>query len=344
MTKLELETNNDVIVKSNKNTMDKVLISLKERSLESIKLARIQLLTMNIESQSAKEALEHYAKNWEDTTHPGLLALACEAVGGKLNEVIPMQIVMLLLSAAMDIHDDIIDNSKNKRELPTVFGKFGKNIAILIGNAILVKGIILLHKYIQRLPQTKRSTIMDIIEQTLFKVGNAQLSESDLAGEIEVSPERYLHIIEQKASIIYANIKIGAILGRGTLKEIRALEVYGENLGKLIFLREEYIDIFEPEELKNRLKNEVLPLPLLYTFSNLKIRKKILDILAKPKISNNDAEKIVEYTFQTQEAKRLKNYLKKLAKSAARVIPTITRNNSLNNELLLLVNGSLENI
>jgi geranylgeranyl pyrophosphate synthase len=67
---------------------------------------------------------------WNDTTRPGVLALAYEAVGGKAEEVVPLQTAMLFIDAAMDIHDDIIDKSIIKGSKETLYGKFGEETAL----------------------------------------------------------------------------------------------------------------------------------------------------------------------------------------------------------------------
>ena len=73
-------------------------------------------------------------------TRPALFSLVCEAVGGDPDITMPIAISITLISGAIDIHDDIIDQSKTKGDQPTVFGKFGKDIALLVGDALMFKG------------------------------------------------------------------------------------------------------------------------------------------------------------------------------------------------------------
>ena len=261
---------------SREKLMGKVLEIFRERSTKPLDLARKEILEMNIESQKAREALKYYTKNWDDITHPGILSIACEAVGGNPVDAIPIQVVMLLLAAAIDIHDDIIDQSKIKNGKPTIFGKFGKDMALLVGDALLMKSFTLLYKCEEKFPQKTVSALFDTIENTLFEMGNAHLLEINFKGRLDVIPDEYLKVIEKKAANVEAQTRIGAIIGRSTKNEIEALGKYGRILGILITLREEFIDVFEPEELHNRMKNECLPLPILYAFQNPRVKKKIL--------------------------------------------------------------------
>jgi len=305
---------------SREKLMGKVLEIFRERSTKPLDLARKEILEMNIESQKAREALKYYTKNWDDITHPGILSIACEAVGGNPVDAIPIQVVMLLLAAAIDIHDDIIDQSKIKNGKPTIFGKFGKDMALLVGDALLMKSFTLLYKCEEKFPQKTVSALFDTIENTLFEMGNAHLLEIHFKGRLDVIPDEYLKVIEKKAANVEAQTRIGAIIGKSTKNEIEALGKYGRILGILITLREEFIDVFEPEELHNRMKNECLPLPILYAFQNPQVKKKILKKLAKGKISENTADEIVEIVLSSKEVQKLKGIMQKISEEALDIV------------------------
>lgn len=323
--------------------MNKVLEILRQKSSRALKEAKNQILAEKIESEAARKALKYYIKNWNDTTHPGILALACEAVGGNAEKAVPIQIAMLYLTAAMDLHDDIIDQCKTKNGKPTVFGKYGKDITLLLGNAMMIKGFTLLYHCSKEFEPKIFEKIFNEIQNKLFDLGNAHLLEADLKGKLEAPPSHYLSILEKKASSIEIYAKIGAIVGGGLQHEIETLARYGKILGLLICLREEFIDIFEPDELKNRMENEILPLPILYTLRDVKIKKEILRILSKTKITKREVEKIVEYVFQNEETKKLQKYMQILAEDALDIISKL-KNEAIISTLRLLIDGALEDI
>lgn len=324
--------------------MIKVLNILQQKSSRAIDEAKNQILAEKIESKRARKALEYYVKNWNDTTHPGILALACEAVGGNIVKAVPMQVVMLYLTAAMDLHDDVVDQSKVKNGKPTVFGKYGKDISLLLGNAMMINGFTLLCDCGKELTSEAFRTVTRIIQTSLFDIGNAHLLETDLKGEVDIKPMRYLTILEKKASIIETHTKIGAIIGGGSLDEIKALTRYGKILGMLISIREEFIDVFEPKELQNRMRNEILPLPLLYAFKNSGVKSELLNILSKPKVSDADADKVIECIFQDKNVKKLNDYMETLAEEATKIILSTVKDKQAIENLSLLIKGSLEDI
>lgn len=301
----------------NDNLMERLANALQKRSANSLEAAKKLILSNKLECKEINEAFEYYAKNWNDYIHPGLISIACEAVNGNPDNSTPVQVAMLLLNAAFDMHDDIIDESKTKHGKLTVLGKFGKDVALLVGDALLIKALTHLHKLEQQYSTQKTSAIWDVVNNQFFESGDAEALEASLKGNVDIFPEKCIHILEKKASNFDAHMRIGAIIGDGKKDEIEILGNYGRTLGILTFIREDFIDIFEPDELKNRTKNELLPLPILHAFKNPHTRKTIMNILSKPKISDKDAEKIVDVVFEDEAVKVFQSEMKRLAEKAS---------------------------
>jgi len=328
---------------ANKGLAEKALAILQAKSEKALKNAKELVLQEKFRCEKANEALQYYVSTWNDTTRPGVLALAHEAVGGKAEEVIPLQTAMLFIDAAMDIHDDIIDKSTKKGSKETLYGKFGEETALLIGNALLVKGFNHLHKVTGKLPLDKKKLINDAVKKFLFEVIDAHIQESMLKSDKwNVEPAEYLKILEQKASDIEGHMQIGSIFGKGSVKEIKILTAYGKCLGTLLALRSDFVDIFEPAELTSRIKFECLPLPLLFALKNKNYRSKILRVLRKEVIDESDASELIEIIYETQEISDMKKYLEKLKHKASKLLSKLQGKGVQNLELL--INASLEDI
>ena len=327
----------------NENVMNAIQDILRKRSAASLELAREHILNMKIETAVARQAVAAYARDWDDITHPGILSLACEAVGGSAEQAVPLQVAILLLTAAADLHDDVIDQSRIKNGKPTVLGQFGKDIAILIGDAFFLKGFSLLIQNEKRIPSETLRKVIDAIEQAYFEVGNAHLLEASQKGKTDLSPEKYLEILRRKAWNIGVHAHIGAILGGGTPEEIRALGEGGRAIGVLITLREEFIDIFEPKELLNRFRNECLPLPLLYAFENPNLKRNLLDILLKQRISRKDVSEILCLLVKAKVVEKFRKRMKALSVEAIESVSCI-RNRRAKYEMGLIASATLEDI
>ncbi len=326
------------------NATDHSLRILSEKSEKSIELFKQMNLREAKSNERLTKVIEQYLSRWRDTTRPGMLALAFEAVGGEQDKALPLQFALLHIDATMDIHDDIIDESVAKKNRKTVYGKLGKEATLLIGDAFMVKGFHYLHKAIENLPADQRSMIMDGIQDFLSEVVEAHLSEVPLKTKrLKVRPETYFQILQKKAADIEGRMKVGAIYGGGSAKQIEALSNYGRNIGVLLAVRSDFVDIFEPSELMHRIKYEVLPLPVLYALRSRKHGKQIREILKRDCFSDEDCGELVNVVYETKEFAFLKMRMKDLEKETENTTDIIS-NEETKKQLQLLAASMLEDL
>jgi geranylgeranyl pyrophosphate synthase len=327
----------------NEKLMPQIIGLLEDRGSKSLDQARRRLLMVKVETAKARAALEHYAKNWNDTIHPAILSLSCDAVTEEVTDVKDMQVIILFLTAAMDIHDDVLDKSKTKGGKVTIYGKFGEDLAILIGDALLLEGFMMLHNCKRSIALESFNSIMETINNSFFEIGNAHLMELQLKRKTSVALSEYLRMIEKKAAIFEGISKIGAIIGKGSEGQINALETYGRILGFLAMLREEFIDMFEPAELQNRMNNEYLPLPIAYAVEDPKVRKHITTLRGS-KGTQNDIRKLTNMVYENKNVIELKKIMEERVKQAIAILTESNLEKKAVTDLALLVRGVLEDL
>ena len=329
---------------TNERLVEKALAILNKKSERALQKAKELILKERFRCEKAKEALKYYVSTWNDTTRPGVLALAHEAVGGKPKEVIPLQIAMLFIDAAMDIHDDIIDKSTTKSSKETLYGKFGEETALLIGNAFLVEGFNHLNKMTEKLPLDKKQLIINAVKDSLFKVIDAHIHEVELRkAKWSMNPKEYFHVLKTKAADIEGHMRVGAIFAGGTDQEIEAISRYGKYLGTLLLIREDFVDAYEPEELTNRVKHECLPLPIIFALQCGTHKKELYEILFKENFDENDTANIVELIYKIPETLKLKRQLNVLKKKALTELKHL-RSKQVVDELRLITLSMLEDL
>lgn len=289
--------------------MERAGLILQERGQIAVDLARQSILAEKVAYTLFQKALRYFCESWNDFLHPALLSLACEAVGGKSEITNKIGAALVLLAGGADIHDDIIDQSTVKGLKETAFGKFGKDIAILAGDALLMKGIFILHEACENLEVIKKRKILDIVNQTFLEISSAEAAEASMRGRIDIQKKKYLDIINHKVAAGEAATRIGALIGNGSPDEVEILANYGRVYGFLMSIRDEFVDVFEPDELSNRLKKEVLPLPIILTLQD-ESKKAMLLRLLEQKISTVKIEKIVSLAFDSTETAVLLSEMK----------------------------------
>jgi len=162
----------------NKKLMMQMRKLLKERGMEALEETRRTILTEEIESKKVKEALKYFITTyWHDLARPTLLSISCEAVGGNPVAAIPFAVSLSLISGALDIHDDIIDQTKVKNDLQTVYGRYGCNTALLTADALLFKGFYLLQKACMQMSKDKATDIVESVKAMFYQVGDAEALE-----------------------------------------------------------------------------------------------------------------------------------------------------------------------
>jgi geranylgeranyl pyrophosphate synthase len=293
--------------------MGKIIVAdLKKRSKKGLELAKQILQAEKINNPKLHEALEHYIAHWNEFTHPGLFSIACEAVGGDPDDVVLTQAAIAMMAAAFDVHDDIIDKSKVKNKIPTVYGKFGAEMALLLGNAFLIEGFKLFVDSSVILPKEKENRALETFKRLLFEVGNAHALEVGLKERKNVAPNDFMKITEMKAAGIEADMHLGALFGGGEDAEVEVLAKLGRILGILATLRDDLIDVFDIEELRQRIFVQDLPLPLIFAMQDQEAKGKVTNILSKPKITKSAVATLVDFTLEAKSVVQLKDKMQLL--------------------------------
>ncbi|MDG6222409.1 MAG: polyprenyl synthetase family protein [Candidatus Bathyarchaeota archaeon] len=312
---------------------------LYDRGNKALTLARKTVLDEKIESKRVRDALHYFITDyWNDVTRPALLSLVCESVGGDPELTTPVGVSMTLIAGGIDIHDDIIDESKRKGSKFTVYGKYGKKIALLVGDALMFKGFTLLYETLGKgITSDQIATMSKIINQTFFELGDAEALELDFRNREDVTPEEYLSVIRKKAADVEAHTRISAMLGGASSDEIEDLAEYGRILGMLVILRDEMIDMLDPKETIHRIKKEHLSMAILYALQNPDMKSSISNLLNQTR-NLKDADNLSLLVDAADGYSKMNACMQSLANIAYKNIENAKYNK---NYLALIIQGML---
>lgn len=267
-----------------------------ERGKKSLKEAAASILQEKIECDESREALSHFMSHWRDVVRPSLISLACEAVGGDPSITVPIGKSLTLLSGATDIHDDIIDKTMVKGKRKTVLGEFGGDIALMAGDALIFEGFVALFEGLARLgiSPEKKLAIVHTVKELYFEMFDGEALELRFRARMDIKPDEYLYVVRKKAADVEACMRVGTMLGDGSKEQVDAVGGYGRLLGTMVLLRNDLEDMLDLNLLNLRIKNESLPLPILYALENDKKKEEIIAILKKEKVSKREAERLLK--------------------------------------------------
>ena len=139
------------------------------------------------------------------------------------------------------IHDDIMDNASLRRNSPTVHSKWNNNIAILSGDALLVKSYMMLLK----LDAKVQNQVIDKFSKTAITVCEGQQMDMDFENNNNLILDDYIKMIEKKTSVLFASsFEIGAIIGGATKIDQSLIYQFGLNLGIAFQLQDDLLDLY----------------------------------------------------------------------------------------------------
>jgi geranylgeranyl diphosphate synthase, type II len=182
---------------------------------------------------------------------PILCLAACEAVGGKAHNALPLACAMECIHTYSLIHDDLpcMDDDDLRRGMPTSHKVFGEGMAVLAGDALLTVAFELVGKN----KSTKRYSTADFILELARASGSLGLiagQVADLEGEgkkISTKQLRFIH--ENKtAALITSSIKLGAMAGNAASVQLKHLENFGQHLGLAFQVIDDILDITQTSE------------------------------------------------------------------------------------------------
>ncbi len=171
---------------------------------------------------------------------PILVLFSAAAVGGKTSAVYNASVAVELLHNFTLVHDDIMDNADKRRGKDTLHIKFDQNTAILAGDSLLSVA----YEYLLKDCGKDCKPIVGSFTKGLVEVCEGQSLDKDFETRKNVLLEDYLVMIEKKtASMLEMCCTIGARLGGGSEREVRALGKFGRNIGIAFQIQDDLLDI-----------------------------------------------------------------------------------------------------
>jgi len=176
---------------------------------------------------------------------PLLVLLSAKAVGGKFMQVYNAAAAVEMLHNFTLVHDDIMDNADKRRGRLTLHKKYDKNTAILVGDSLLSVA----YEYLLRDCNGNAKLVLSAFTKGLVDVCEGQSMDTDYERRWNVTIKDYMLMITKKtAAMAEMCCRIGAAIGGGSARQIKALSSYGKNLGIAFQIQDDLLDISAVEK------------------------------------------------------------------------------------------------
>ena len=251
---------------------------------------------------------------------PILLTFSAESLGGSIRECFDAALAIEILHDFTLVHDDIMDNDQIRRGNKTVHAKWDKNVALLCGDGL----ISIAYSSLLKSPEKYIKRIASIFSEGILKICEGQSLDKDFEGIADVSVNEYLIMIEKKTGVLMSmSSEIGAILGGGTEKEIKALRLYGMNIGVAFQIQDDLLDIISNQKTLGKKPGsdiaqgkKTYPIIILKSRVNNKEKNAVMKIMRKEKIDRNDILYIKEILNKYEIVEHCKEEIDKKIKRA----------------------------
>ena len=159
---------------------------------------------------------------------PMLTLMACNLFSPGIDNAIKPAIGIEMFHNFTLLHDDIMDNAPLRRNKPTVHSKWNTNIAILSGDAMMIKSF----GYFYDCDPLILREILVTFNKNAIQVCEGQQFDMNYENLGIISVDEYLKMIGLKtAALIGGSMKIGAILGGASETDVQAMYEFGKHLG-----------------------------------------------------------------------------------------------------------------
>jgi len=175
---------------------------------------------------------------------PLLVLLAYKTVKGKIANSFNAAIALELLHNFTLVHDDIMDNSDKRRGRFTVHKKYSISTAILTGDNLLAFA----YRYLIKDCRNNVTKIVDTFTNGVIEVCEGQSLDKDFETNNSVNLKQYFKMIEKKtAALLEMSASVGAQLAGANSNEIKALALFGRNLGIAFQIQDDLLDVIAKE-------------------------------------------------------------------------------------------------
>lgn len=251
---------------------------------------------------------------------PAFVLLAAK-VGEEYNKdvIIPLSASIELIHTATLIHDDIIDESTFRRGNKSIHDKWGKDMAIYIGDFLLAKSFLLLS-------QNTTFDNMSIVAKFVKSICEGEINQYQRKYKVNTKYEYLKNIYKKTALLFGLSLGIGSYQAKASLNYRRSLIKFGVNYGMAFQICDDLLDYTSDVEtigksVHNDLKQGYYTLPLIFAMEDKEKGQEIKDLIKnKENITDKEVETIIQLTKSTNAIQESKALLYKfLAKAEASI-------------------------
>jgi len=226
-----------------------------------------------------------------------------------------------LLHTATLVHDDVVDNSYQRRGFFSINALWKNKIAVLVGDYLLSKGLLLSIEH-------QDFDILRIVSEAVKQMSEGELLQVEKVRRMDVDEPVYYDVIRQKtASLIASCCACGAASAGADAETIEKMRLFGEKIGIAFQIKDDMFD-FGTDDVGKPLgidiKEKKVTLPLIYALKNCEPseRKRIINLVKNHYEENDKIAEIISFVKRTGGLEYAETQMKRYQDDAFEILNT----------------------
>lgn len=244
-------------------------------------------------------ALAHIRQRGGKRMRPILTLLMADNFGTITDVTQNAAIGLELLHTASLVHDDVVDESNERRGQASVNATYNNKVAVLVGDYILSTALLHVSK-------TGDQRIVENLSQLGRTLAAGEILQLSNIQNQDFSEDVYYQVIKKKTAALFESCATLGALSAGASEEVAAQAgLFGQNLGIMFQIRDDIFDYFDSKEIGKPTGNDMaegkLTLPVLYALNSTRYDS-MVNLARKVKAGSINADEIavlVEFTKQS---------------------------------------------
>ena len=212
------------------------------------------------------QVLEHIRHRGGKRMRPLLILLIAKNYGGVNDVTLRSAVGLELLHTASLVHDDVVDESKERRGQPSVNAVYNNKVAVLVGDYLLSTALL-------NISYTNNSDILRSIAELGRNLSNGEILQLSNIQNTEFSEDIYYDVIKMKTAALFESCcEVGTLSVNANERQIELAKEFGRNLGIIFQIRDDIFDYYDSKEIGKPTGNDMaegkLTLPVLYALNS----------------------------------------------------------------------------
>ena len=245
------------------------------------------------------EVLSHIRQRGGKRMRPILTLLIAKNYGGVTMATQHAAIGLELLHTASLVHDDVVDESEERRGQASVNATYNNKVAVLTGDFILSTALL-------NVSYTNNQRIIENLAQLGRTLASGELLQLWNISNKDISEDIYYDVIKQKTAVLFESCAaIGALSACATDDDVAQAARFGQNLGIMFQIRDDIFDYYDSKEIGKPTGNDMaegkLTLPVIYALNQNPQYESMMNLARKVKagtINTDEIAVLVEFTKQ----------------------------------------------